>query len=123
MPTVWTIGHGTRPIDDFLTTLRDARIETLADVRNAPESRRHPQFGQSALAASLTGAGIEYVHVRGLGGRRDALPDSPHVALTVDAFRGYADHMATPEFAADYARLDALARAKATAFMCAETLW
>jgi len=123
MPTVWTIGHGTRAIDDFLTTLSEARIETLADVRSAPGSRRHPQFGRSALAASLAGAGIEYVHLRGLGGRRDALPESPHVALTVDAFRGYADHMATPEFAADYARLDALARAQATAFMCAETLW
>ena len=123
MPTVWTIGHGTRTIDDFLTTLQDARIETLADVRSAPGSRRHPQFGQSALAASFAGAGIGYVHLRGLGGRRDAVPGSPHVALKVDMFRGYADHMASADFAADYARLVAMARERATAFTCAETLW
>jgi uncharacterized protein (DUF488 family) len=123
MPRVWTIGHGTRTIDDFLTTLQDARIRALADVRSAPGSRRHPQFGQSALASSLAAAGIEYVHLRGLGGRREAVPDSPHVALKVDAFRGYADHMASAEFAADYARLVAMALESATAFMCAETLW
>ena len=103
--------------------LSNAGITALADVRSAPGSRRHPQFGQAALASSLADVGIEYVHLRGLGGRRDAAPDSPHVALRVDAFRGYADHMASAEFAADYARLDALARQKPTAFMCAETLW
>lgn len=95
----------------------------LADVRSTPGSRRHPQFGQSALAASLNAAGIEYLHLRGLGGRRDVVPPSPHVALRVDAFRGYADHMASAEFAADRARLEALARDNATVFMCAETLW
>lgn len=123
MPTVFTIGHGTRTIDDFLTTLQDARIRALADVRSAPGSRRHPQFGQSALASSLAAAGIEYVHLRGLGGRRAAVPGSPHVALKVDAFRGYADHMASAEFASDHARLVAMARERPTAFMCAETLW
>lgn len=123
MPTVWSIGHGTRSIEELLAVLNDAGIKVLADVRSAPGSRRHPQFGQAALGASLAHAGIEYVHLRGLGGRRDAAPDSPHIALKVDAFRGYADHMASPEFAADYARLDALAREKPTAFMCAETLW
>jgi uncharacterized protein (DUF488 family) len=123
MPTVWSIGHGTRPIERLISVLSDAGIMALADVRSAPGSRRHPQFGQAALASSLEEARIEYVHLRGLGGRRDAAPDSPHVALRVDAFRGYADHMASAEFAADYARLDALARQKPTAFMCAETLW
>ena len=103
--------------------LNETGIEVLADVRSVPGSRRHPQFGRSALGASLAKAGVEYVHLRGLGGRRDALPDSPHVALKVDAFRGYADHLATAEFSADYARLDALARERSTAFMCAETLW
>ena len=103
--------------------LDEAGIKTLADVRSAPGSRRHPQFGQSALASSLASAGIDYVHLRGLGGRRKTSPDSPHVALKVEAFRGYADHMASDEFAADYTRLKALAREKPTAFMCAETLW
>jgi uncharacterized protein (DUF488 family) len=123
MPTVWSIGHGTRPLEELLAVLRQAGTAALADVRSAPGSRRHPQFGQSTLASSLADAGIEYVHLRGLGGRRDAAPDSPHVALKVDAFRGYADHMASAEFAADYTRLDALAHEKKTAFMCAETLW
>lgn len=123
MPTVWSIGHGTRAIDELIETLRQARIATLADVRSAPGSRRHPQFGQSALASSLAAAGIEYLHLRGLGGRRGAAPDSPHVALKVDAFRGYADHMTSSEFAGDYARLTATARDGRVAFMCAETLW
>ena len=123
MPTVWSVGHGTRPVEELLDVLREAGIEVLADVRSAPGSRRHPQFGQSALAGSLGGAGIEYVHLRGLGGRREARPDSPHVALKVDAFRGYADHMTSAEFAKDYASLVSIARERATAFMCAETLW
>lgn len=123
MPKVWSVGHGTRPVHELVTVLNETGIKVLADVRSVPGSRRHPQFGRSELASSLADAGIEYVHLRGLGGRRDALPDSPHVALKVDAFRGYADHMASPEFAADYVRLDGFARQKSTAFMCAETLW
>ena len=123
MPSIYSVGHGTRPIEEFVDVLRAAGVKVLADVRSAPGSRRHPQFGQAALGASLADASIEYVHLRGLGGRRGAASDSPHVALRVDAFRGYADHMATAEFAADYARLGAVGREKATAFMCAETLW
>ena len=123
MPSIYSVGHGTRPIEEFVDVLRAAGVTTLADIRSAPGSRRHPQFGQVALEASLEDADIEYVHLRGLGGRRDAAPDSPHVALKVDAFRGYADHMSTDEFATDYARLVAIARERATAYMCAETLW
>ena len=122
MPKIWSIGHGTRPVDELVAVLNEAGIRVLADVRSVPGSRRHPQFGRAQLTSSLADAGIEYLHLRGLGGRREAAPDSPHVALT-DAFRGYADHMATDEFAADYARLVAVARKKPTAFMCAETLW
>lgn len=123
MPKVWSVGHGTRPIEELVAVLREAGIGVLADVRSIPGSRRHPQFGRSALTASLATAGIEYVHLRGLGGRRDAVPDSPHVALKVDAFRGYADHMASAEFAADYKHLVGLARGRSAAFMCAETHW
>ena len=123
MPKVWSVGHGTRPVQELIAVLSEAGIKVLADVRSIPGSRRHPQFGRSALTASLAKAGIEYVHLRGLGGRRDPLPESPHVALKVDAFRGYADHMSTAEFAADYARLAAVAREKRVAFMCAETHW
>jgi uncharacterized protein (DUF488 family) len=123
MAKVWSVGHGTRPVAELIALLNEAGITVLADVRSVPGSRRHPQFGRSELTSSLAEAGIEYVHLRGLGGRRDAVPDSPHVALKVDAFRGYADHMASAEFAADYASLEALARKRPTAFMCAETLW
>ena len=123
MPKVWSVGHGTRPVTELIAVLNESGIKLLADVRSVPGSRRHPQFGRSALTASLAKSGIEYVHLRGLGGRRDAQPDSPHVALKVDAFRGYADHMSTAEFAADYARLEAVARQKRAAFMCAETHW
>ena len=123
MPKIYSVGHGTRPIQDFVDVLRAVGVQALADIRSAPGSRRHPQFGQAALGTSLEDAGIEYVHLRGLGGRRDAAPDSRHIALRVDAFRGYADHMASADFATDYARLGTIAREKTTAFMCAETLW
>jgi len=120
---IWSIGHGARELDEFLDTLREARIALLADVRSFPGSRRHPQFGAKALAVALAAAGLEYVHLVGLGGRREPREDSPHRALRVAAFRGYADHMATDEFARDYARLTELAGERRTAFMCAETLW
>src|SRR5712691_5023280 len=123
MPKIYSVGHGTRPIEEFVDILRGAGVKVLVDIRSAPGSRRHPQFGQAALGASLADAGMEYVHLRGLGGRRDAAPDSPHIALRVDAFRGYADHMVSADFATDYSRLGAIARERATAFMCAERLW
>ena len=120
---IWSIGHGTRAIEELIAVLREATVERLADVRTFPGSRRHPQFGQAALRTSLGDAGIEYVHLVGLGGRREARPDSPHTALRVAAFRGYADHMASPEFGRDLATLESLAREAPTAYMCAETLW
>lgn len=121
--TVYSIGHGTATAEDFTGTLVDAGVRLLADIRSAPGSRRNPQFGQSALRDTLAGAGIEYVHLPGLGGRRAPRPDSPHTGLRVAAFRGYADHMASDMFRADYARLEERARLVPTAFMCAETLW
>jgi uncharacterized protein (DUF488 family) len=120
---ICSVGHGARPFEELLAVLAEASIRTLADIRTFPGSRRHPQFGQAALRDSLAAAGIEYVHLRGLGGRRDPRPDSPHTALRVDAFRGYADHMASEEFARDLAVLEERARVSPTAYMCAETLW
>ena len=121
--TVYSIGHGTATAENFIRTVADAGVRLLADIRSAPGSRRNPQFGQGALRDTLAGAGIEYVHLPGLGGRRASRPDSPHPGLRVAAFRGYADHMASDEFGADYARLQGSARLVPTAFMCAETLW
>lgn len=123
MMRIWSVGHGTRTIEELLALLKDARIVTLVDVRSFPGSRRHPQFGQAALRASVTEAGIAYMHLRGLGGRREPREGSPHTALRVAAFRAYADHMTTPEFQDDLARLEAVAAATHTAYLCAETLW
>jgi uncharacterized protein (DUF488 family) len=120
---IWSVGHGARPIDELLAMLEAAGIRTLVDVRSFPGSRRHPQFGANELAAALQTREVTYAHLRGLGGRREPRTDSPHRALRVAAFRGYADHMDGAEFAGDYGRLIALANASPTAFMCAETLW
>ena len=103
--------------------VREVAIKTLVDVRTAPGSRRHPHFGANALEATLAELGIAYVHLPELGGRREPRADSPHRALRVAAFRGYADHMSTDEFARGYGRLTSLARESRTVFMCAETLW
>jgi len=120
---IWTIGHGTRPIEEFVVVLEDAKVVTLVDVRTSPGSRRHPQFGQAALRASLSERGIAYMHLKALGGRREPRPDSPHTALRVDAFRGYADHMSSPDFQREVGQLMAVAGATSTVYMCAETLW
>jgi uncharacterized protein (DUF488 family) len=121
--TIWTIGHSTDPIDTFLRALAAHQISLVADVRRFPGSRRHPQFGQAALSASLAAAGLEYAHLPELGGRRRARKDSPNIAWRVDAFRGYADYMDTPAFAAGIERLLALSAAHRVAIMCAERVW
>ena len=121
-PTLYTIGHSTLPLDEFLARLRRHRIEAIADVRRYPGSRRHPHFAADALAASLPAAGIAYRPMKALGGRRAAKKDSKNVAWRNDAFRGYADYMETDEYAA--ARAELLAGLdRRTAIMCAETLW
>ena len=120
---ICSVGHGRRKIEELIAVLREADVSALADIRTVPGSRRHPQFGQAPLRDSLARAGMDYVHLRGLGGRRDPLPDSPHTALRVDAFRGYADHMTSADFARDLAALEERARSARTAFMCAETQW
>jgi uncharacterized protein (DUF488 family) len=121
--TLWTIGHSTHPIEDFLAILKAHSIESLADVRQFPGSRRYPQFGKEALAKSLNDAGIGYTHFPELGGRRRSQPNSPNTAWRNEAFRGYADYMMTPAFTTGIKRLLKLAREEQTAIMCAELLW
>lgn len=121
--TIWTLGHSTRSIEDFIALLRHYRIEAVADVRRFPGSRRLPQFGQEALRASLQEAGIVYQLITELGGRRRPAADSVNTAWHNTSFRGYADHTATPEFAAGLARLQQLAATRRTSMMCAEILW
>src|SRR5688572_19740224 len=91
--TIWTIGHSTRTIDDFLELLASNDIEAIADVRSYPGSRRYPHFNAEALAESLSKEGIEYVSMKKLGGRRKVAEDSPNTVWRSMAFRGYADHM------------------------------
>jgi uncharacterized protein (DUF488 family) len=120
---IWTVGHSTHPIDQFLEILGSARIELLADVRRFPGSRRYPQFNQDAFSASLLAAGIGYRHFLDLGGRRRArLPDSPNAAWRVEQFNAYADHMQSAEFQAALNELMAEARQRRTAIMCSEAL-
>jgi uncharacterized protein (DUF488 family) len=119
---VYTIGHSTRELDDFIALLERERIQHLADVRSFPGSRRYPQFGREALAASLAAHGMAYSHHPALGGRRHARPDSPNGAWRNESFRGYADYMLTPEFATALDDLVDLAASERTAIMCAEAV-
>jgi len=121
--TIWTVGHSTHPLDNFIEILKAHDIRAVADVRQFPGSRRHPQFGQEALEKSLGLAGVEYVHFPELGGRRKAAPASHNTAWRNEAFRGYADYMETAPFHAGIARLLALAARSRTAVMCAEAVW
>ncbi|HYF11079.1 MAG TPA: DUF488 domain-containing protein, partial [Actinomycetota bacterium] len=98
LPTIFTIGHGARSIDAFLSLLAAPDVGRLIDVRTAPASRKHPHFGKEALADTLERNGIEYVWRKELGGWRRPAPDSRHVALRSPGFRGYADHMESAEF-------------------------
>ncbi len=118
---IHTIGHGTRPIEELLECLREARVETLVDVRRFPGSRRNPQFGQQPLREALEAAGIGYRHAVELGGRRSGEPGEEHFAcIRTAAFRSYAARMARPEWQ------EALAEALAgpvPCFMCADSLF
>jgi uncharacterized protein (DUF488 family) len=121
--TVWTVGHSTRPLPDFLEVLAAYQVELVADVRRFPGSRRQPQYQQPALEAALHRAGIGYVWLSDLGGRRRPVPDSPNTAWRHPAFRGYADYLAGEQFAAGLFELLAVAWGLRTAVMCAEILW
>jgi uncharacterized protein (DUF488 family) len=121
---VFTVGHGARPVDEFLATLTGAAVTVLADVRRFPGSRRHPHFGQGPLAAALGTAGIAYEwHGETLGGRRSAAPGSRHTALRVAAFAAYADHLDTAPARRALTDLIARAERETVAVMCAETMW
>ncbi len=122
MRSIWTVGHSNHPLEKFLEILKAHRIERVIDVRRFPGSRRWPHFSAARLSDSLPASGIEYVGMPDLGGRRKANPDSPHTAWRVEAFRGYADFMDTPAFAASLQRVEALAAEKRSALMCAEAL-
>jgi uncharacterized protein (DUF488 family) len=121
MHAVFTIGHGVRPLDELVETLRQVEVETLVDVRRFPSSRRNPQFNQAPLRAALEAAGIVYRHAAELGGRRSGEPGEESFAcIRVGAFRSYAARMGTAKWQAALA--EELAQ-PVPCFMCAETVW
>ena len=124
MSEILTVGHSNHEEQEFVELLRGAGVELIADVRRYPGSRRQPHFERHALAGVLLEAGIQYRWLgESLGGRRKPLPDSPNGAWKSEQFRGYADHMATEEFAGGLAELEGLAREQRVAAMCAEAWW
>ena len=122
-PTIWTIGHSTRQPEEFLRALEAYGVEVVVDVRRHPGSRRLPHYAAASLEAALAARGIAYRWLPALGGRRRPDPASPNLGWRHPAFRAYADHVATEEFAAGLFELLMVGQAARAAVMCAELLW
>lgn len=121
--TIWTIGHSTRTFDEFAAMLYSFNIELITDIRSFPGSRKFPQFNKEALAISLLQRNIQYVHLKDLGGRRKANPDSKNTGWRHIAFRSYADYMETTTFKDGIKELEQIALQQRTAYMCSEAVW
>jgi len=120
--TIWTIGHSTRSVEEFVALLWEHRVQFLADIRHFPTSQRVPWTAKASLAKALLNRGVAYEHFEDLGGFRKALPDSVNTAWRNVGFRGYADHMASTEFSVALDRLITVAEERRTAIMCAEAI-
>ena len=124
MATLFTIGHSTRTMEELIDALQAHGVKTLVDIRAFPGSRRLPYFNRESLEEALPKAGIKYVWMKELGGRRNrVLPDSPNVGLRNDSFRNYADYMLTPAFEQAIDHLVNLGENSPTAYMCAERVY
>lgn len=122
MPVIYTIGHSTRPIDEFIDLLKSHEITQLVDIRTVPKSRHNPQYWQDALRDSLQAAGVDYVYMKSLGGLRPKSKGSINDGWRNQSFRNYADYMQTEEFASALEELIELASENVTAIMCAEAV-
>ena len=120
--SLFTIGHSTRPIGDFIHLLKSHGVQRVVDVRTLPRSRFNPQFDRVRLPGLLQAAQIHYTHLPGLGGMRRPRPDSINLGWRNESFRGYADHMQTPAFGQDLERCLELAAAERVVLMCAEAV-
>jgi uncharacterized protein (DUF488 family) len=120
--TLWTVGHSTRPIEDFLALLKAHSIQRLVDIRTIPRSRHNPQFNTDRLARQLKKAKLTYLHMPELGGLRKAKKDSVNAGWNNASFRGYADYMQTESFWTALDELIATSRSGRTAIMCAESV-
>jgi uncharacterized protein (DUF488 family) len=121
-PIVLTVGHSTRSLEAFIDLLKAHSVDRLIDVRTVPRSRHNPQFNRDTFCVALESAGIRYTHAIGLGGFRRTSPDSPNLGWRNEAFRGYADYMQTPEFAASLADLIDRVKRERIVLMCAEAV-
>lgn len=119
---LWTIGHSTRPINEFVSLLKAHGIQQLVDVRTVPRSRHNPQFNTETISRSLANEGLMYLHMPKLGGLRKPKKDSINMGWRNESFRGYADYMQTEEFHEAFAQLAAIADDGKTAIMCAEAV-
>lgn len=120
---IWTIGHSTRSLDEFITILKSFQIECVADIRSFPGSNKFPQFNKEALEISLPQDHLKYIHIKKLGGRRKTNPDSKNISWRHAAFRGYADFMETETFKDGIIELEKVALRIPTAYMCSEAVW
>ena len=121
--TIYSIGHSTRSLDEFLNMLRSFDIKILTDIRSLPGSRRFPQYNMENLKTSLEEIGVQYIHLADLGGRRKVKKDSKNNLWNNDSFRGYADYMETEEFENAIVKLEHIALEQPTAYMCSEAVW
>ena len=120
--TVFTIGHSTRTLEEFVELLKTYGVTLLVDVRSVPRSRHNPQFNKETLPNSLKIYNIKYIHMPDIGGLRHPKRDSINLAWKNSSFRGYADYMQTQEFTDNLLKIVALARENCLALMCAEAL-
>lgn len=119
---IFTIGHSTHPIAEFIAMLDGHGVRSLVDVRTIAKSRHNPQFNEEALEHSLGEHGISYRRMESLGGLRHARKDTINGAWKNASFRGYADYMQTPEYSAGIDELIRIASQSCTAIMCAEAV-
>jgi uncharacterized protein (DUF488 family) len=120
--TIFTIGHSTRTIEEFVKLLKTYSVSLIIDVRTVPLSRHNPQFNRETLSNTIKAQGIKYIHMPGIGGLRRPKHDSINLAWRNRSFRGYADFMQTQEFIDNLLKIIALARENCLALMCAEAL-
>lgn len=123
MNHIWTIGHSTHPFEEFLKMLSSFEIELVVDIRSFPGSRKFPQYNKETLQITMPEKGIEYLHLKSLGGRRKSNSESLNVVWRHPSFRSYADYMETPEFHEGILELETLAENKRVAYMCSEAVW
>lgn len=121
--TIYTIGHSTHSLEEFLNMLHSFDIKMLVDIRSLPGSRKFPQFNKESLEITMEEARIHYLHMMDLGGRRKVKKDSKNNRWRNDSFKGYADYMETASFEKAIIKLEQIAIKQTTAYMCSEAVW